>query len=94
MGQRVELGEIEIILNALDKVDASICFYDHKLQKIVGVFQGKDADSKYIYTELRNKVSKFMFPNILIKQSGLPYNMNGKIDRAFLKKQYENNLII
>ena len=94
MGQRVELGEIEIILNAMDKVDASICFYDHKLQKIVGVFQGKDADSKYIYTELRNKVSKFMFPNILIKQSGLPYNMNGKIDRAFLKKQYENNLLI
>ena len=93
MGQRVEIGEIEIILNAMEKIDASICFYDHKLQKIVGVFQGKEADRKYIYTELRDKVSKFMFPNILIKKSELPYNMNGKIDRALLIEQYKNNIL-
>lgn len=93
MGQRVELGEIEIILNSMDKIDASICFYDHKFQKIVCVFQAKEADSKYIYTELRGKVSKFMFPNILIKKSKLPYNMNGKIDRVSLIEQYKNNIL-
>ena len=93
MGQRVEIGEIEIILNAMEKIDASICFYDHKLQKIVGIFQGEDADSKYIYTELRDKVPKFMFPNILIKQAGLPYSMNGKIDRSLLKEQYETKIL-
>ncbi len=93
MGQRVELGEIEIILNAMNKIDASICFYDHKLQKIVGVYKGEEADNSYIYKELKDKVSKFMFPNILIKLSELPYNMNGKIDRALLKIQYKNNTL-
>jgi len=88
MGQRVELGEIEIILNAMDKVDASICFYDHKFQKIVGVYEGKEADNKYIFSELRNKVSKFMYPNTLIKQLKLPFNLNGKIDRSCLKEKY------
>lgn len=88
MGQRVELGEIEILLNAMEKIDASICFYDHDAQKIIAVYKGKEADTKYIYTELKNKVSKFMFPNTLIKLDELPYNLNGKIDRTLLKEKY------
>ena len=93
MGQRVEIGEIEIIINAMNKIDTSICFYDHELKKIITIFQGKDADSKYIYKEFRHKVSKFMFPNILIKLTEFPYNLNGKIDRALLKEQYKNNIL-
>lgn len=89
MGQRVELGEIEILLNAMDRIEAAFCFYDHDKQKIVAVYQGPEANSKYIYTNLRDKVSKFMFPNVLIKHENLPYNLNGKIDRTLLKKQYE-----
>lgn len=88
MGQRVELGEIEILLNAMEKIDASICFYDHDAQKIIAVYKGKEADTKYIYAELKNKVSKFMFPNTLIKLDELPYNLNGKIDRTLLKEKY------
>jgi amino acid adenylation domain-containing protein len=90
MGQRVELGEIEILLNAMDLIEAAFCFYDHEKQKIVAVYQGKDADRKYIFSELREKVSKFMFPNVLIKHDALPYNLNGKIDRTLLKKEYES----
>lgn len=90
MGQRVELGEIEIILNSLDKIDASICFYDHNAQKIVAVYKGADADKKYIYNELKDRVSKFMFPNILIQLEELPYNLNGKIDRTVIKAKYSN----
>jgi D-alanine--poly(phosphoribitol) ligase subunit 1 len=88
MGQRVELGEIEILLNAMDRIDASICFYDHDAQKIIVVYKGKGADSKYIFGELKDKVSKFMFPNVLIALDELPYNLNGKIDRTLLKEQY------
>jgi amino acid adenylation domain-containing protein len=88
MGQRVELGEIEILLNAMDLVEAAFCFYDHDKQKIVAVYQGPEADRKYIYANLRDKVSKFMFPNVLIRHENLPYNLNGKIDRTLLKKQY------
>jgi D-alanine--poly(phosphoribitol) ligase subunit 1 len=88
MGQRVELGEIEILMNSMDRVDASICFYDHDKQKIICIYQGKTADNKYIFQELRERVSKFMFPNILIELPELPYNLNGKIDRTLLKERY------
>jgi amino acid adenylation domain-containing protein len=93
LGQRVELGEIEIILNSLEKIDASICFYDHDRQKIVAIYQGAEADNKYIYRELKPRVNKFMYPNVLIQLTELPYNLNGKIDRALLKKQYADGAL-
>ncbi len=93
MGQRVELGEIEIIMNALEKIDASFCFYDHAKERIICVFEGKDADKTYIYSELRSQVSKYMFPNVLIKLDKMLYNLNGKIDRTSLKERYFKGVI-
>jgi len=87
MGHRVELGDIELFINSLGKIDLSVCFYDHHKQKIVLIYQG-DADSKYIISETRDKLPKYMFPNIMIRQDKMPYNMNGKVDRTLLKKQY------
>jgi len=94
MGQRVELGEIEILLNAMERIDASICFYDHDAQKIIAVYKGNRADNKYIYGELREKVSKFMFPNILKSMEALPDNFKGKIDRTLLKEMYFKGALI
>jgi D-alanine--poly(phosphoribitol) ligase subunit 1 len=91
MGQRVELGEIEILVNSMEKIDASICFYDHDKQKIVMVYQGKEADNKYILGELKERISKFMLPNLLCKMEVMPYNLNGKIDRTLLKSMYAKN---
>jgi D-alanine--poly(phosphoribitol) ligase subunit 1 len=93
MGQRVELGEIEIAINAMDEIDASICFYDHDKQKIVLVFQGKNADKKYILNGIKDRFPKYMFPNTIIGMESLPYNLNGKIDRTLLKSMYKNGEI-
>lgn len=93
MGQRVELGEIEIVINSLDFVEASICFYDHAKQKIVLVYQGQHADNKYILTGIKDKLPKYMFPNIMIRLEKFPYNLNGKIDRALVKAEYNNGEI-
>ncbi|QOJ30179.1 MAG: amino acid adenylation domain-containing protein [Ignavibacteriales bacterium] len=90
MGQRVELGEIELLINSLELIDASICFYDHDKQKIVLIFQGEDADNKYIINSIKDKFPKYMYPNIMIKLGEMPYNLNGKIDRTLLKNQYNN----
>jgi D-alanine--poly(phosphoribitol) ligase subunit 1 len=90
MGQRVELGEIELLINALEEIDASICFYDHDKQKIVLIYQGKNADKKYILNEIKDRLPKYMFPNIIIGMEELPYNLNGKIDRTLLKTQYKS----
>lgn len=93
MGQRVELGEIEILINALENIDASICFYDHEKQKIVLVYKGEKADKKYIIEGIKEKLPKYMFPNIIIGINTMPYNLNGKIDRTLLKSMYKNGEI-
>ena len=87
MGHRVELGDIEIYVNSLEQIEASFCFYDHDKQKIVLVFSGT-ADRKYIMDEMKDKFPKYMYPNLFIKMEVMPYNLNGKIDRTLLKKQY------
>lgn len=87
MGHRVELGDIEIYVNSLEQIEASFCFYDHDKQKIVLVFSGA-ADRKYIMDEMKDKFPKYMYPNLFIKMEVMPYNLNGKIDRTLLKKQY------
>ena len=87
MGHRVELGDIEIYVNSLEQIEASFCFYDHDKQKIVLVFSGA-ADRKYIMDEMKEKFPKYMYPNLFIKMEVMPYNLNGKIDRTLLKKQY------
>lgn len=93
MGQRVELGEIEIVINALDEIDASICFYDHEKQKIVLVYQGRNADKKYIINSIKDRFPKYMFPSTIIGIENMPYNLNGKIDRTLLKNMYNNGEI-
>jgi amino acid adenylation domain-containing protein len=93
MGQRVELGEIEIAVNAMDEIDASICFYDHDKQKIVLVYQGKNAEKKYILNGIKDRFPKYMFPNIIIGLENMPYNLNGKIDRTLIKAWYKNGEI-
>ena len=74
----------------MERIDASFCFYDHGKQKIVLVYQGRDADNKYILNELKDRVSKFMFPNVMIKLEEMPYNLNGKIDRTLIKDRFFN----
>lgn len=93
MGQRVELGEIEIAVNSLDEIDASICFYDHDKQKIILVYQGKNADKKYILNGIKDRFPKYMFPNVIIGMETMPYNLNGKIDRSLLQTLYKNGKI-
>jgi amino acid adenylation domain-containing protein len=93
MGHRVELGEIEIIINSLELIEGSICFYDHEKQKIVLIYMGSEADKKYILDSIKEKLPKYMFPNIIITQEKLPYNVNGKIDRSLLKEKYNRGEI-
>lgn len=94
MGHRVELGDIEIIVNSLELIDASICFYDHDKQKIVLIYKGNYTNKKYILGEIKDKLPKYMYPNILIELDILPYNLNGKIDRTLLKAQYKKGELI
>ena len=89
MGHRIELGEIETAVNSIDLVESGACIYDTDSQKIVLFYCGKEATQSYILKKLRDKVPKYMFPNVMIILEEMPHTLNGKIDRLRLKEYYD-----
>lgn len=90
MGNRIELGEIEVAVNSIQGVTNAACVYDHGGQKIVLYYTSVDGQGIDIVKGVKDKLPKYMFPNIVIRLEGMPYNLNGKIDRIELKRMYEN----
>ncbi|MCR5083498.1 MAG: amino acid adenylation domain-containing protein [Parasporobacterium sp.] len=90
MGHRIELGEIEANVNSLDEIKFSGCIYDSNKGKIVLYYVG-DISEKDLTIALRNKLPRYMLPNVLIRLEKMPLTPNGKINRVELKKQYEES---
>ncbi len=86
MGQRVELGEIEVTAMSVDNVSRACCLYDEKHQKIILFYTG-DSDRDTISNALHAKLPPYMIPGKTIKLEAFPMNKNGKIDRNALKEQ-------
>lgn len=89
MGYRIELGEIEAAVSACDDVDASVCIYDEKIDEIICIFTGRNADENKIIGTVKNKIPDYMMPNQYVKIAAMPFNRNGKIDRKYLKNNYK-----
>lgn len=87
MGHRIELGEIETAISAIDSIRRACCLYDHKTQRIIVVYEG-DVEITELGIELKGKLPQYMFPNVYKKIDKMPINLNGKIDRAYLKEEY------
>ncbi|MBR2189610.1 MAG: amino acid adenylation domain-containing protein [Eubacterium sp.] len=87
MGHRIELGEVEAALNAIDFVTIACCIYDAEREKIICVFQSETGDKKQIVGELAKMLPKYMWPNRYLKYDQIPMNSHGKIDRALLKQE-------
>ena len=91
MGYRIELGEIETAASCEEKVNSAVCIYDAAKDIIVMVYEGRQKED-VLSEHLQAKVPQYMMPNLIIKVGQMPYNQNGKIDRAWLKSNY-NTLI-
>lgn len=89
MGHRIELGEIEANVSSLEGLEECGCLYDGEKKQIVLFYTGKIEPDK-IKEQLFNLVPSYMLPNKRIKLDLMPHNINGKIDRAELKKRLEN----
>lgn len=87
MGYRIELGELEHCLNSFSQIDVAIVFFDEDEDKIVCFYEGK-MQTENINKTLKEYLPKYMLPNIIFKLDEMPYNSNGKIDRAKLKGDY------
>ncbi|MGL4106769.1 amino acid adenylation domain-containing protein [Clostridium sp. LP20] len=96
-GHRVELKEIEEVLNRSDYVYRSVCIYLNKDNKeeIVAFLHLKNAllwDEKALRVYLENKISDFMVPQKYIICEEFPKNINGKIDKKELIKFYYSKI--
>lgn len=88
MGHRIELGEIEVIVNMHDKVSTACCIFDNDKKKIVLYYVG-DATQGEIAAYVKEKLPRYMVPNVTKQLEAMPFTPNGKIDRKGLLQMYK-----
>lgn len=87
MGHRIELGEIETNVNSVDGIKFSGCIYDKEKGKIVLYYVGQKTEKELI-AALKEKLPRYMLPNVTIRLEIMPLTANGKINRQELQKKY------
>lgn len=83
MGHRIELEEIELEIQKIDKIERVCSIYNHEKNKLYAFYIG-DIDKKELRDALSNKLPIFMIPNVIRKIEEFPLTKNGKIDRKQL----------
>ena len=90
MGHRIELGEIEVIVNMHDDVSSACCLFDNVKKKIVLYYVGGLATGD-MAAYIKEKLPRYMVPNVIRQLDTMPLTPNGKINRNLLKQWYEEN---
>ena len=89
-GHRIELGEIEITSLSIHEVGQACALYDDMNTRIV-LFLAlirNSLDERKIYAILKDKIPWYMLPGRIVILKELPLNLNGKIDRKALKREF------
>jgi amino acid adenylation domain-containing protein len=87
MGHRIELGEIETAANQIDGMKSACCIFDHDKKKIILYYVG-DITMSAVAAYLKEKLPRYMIPNVINTLSEMPLTPNGKINRVLLKENY------
>ena len=87
MGYRIELGEIETALNALSGVRDCACFFDSDDDLIVACLLTELTEAE-VTAGVKNRLPKYMMPNVWRMYKRFSATANGKIDRPGLKEEY------
>ncbi|HHU72153.1 MAG TPA: amino acid adenylation domain-containing protein, partial [Clostridiales bacterium] len=85
MGHRIELGEIEIVANMMKNIQTACCLFDNVKKKIILFYVG-DVTSAEVANYLKEKLPRYMVPNVIRALDKMPLTANGKIDRVGLKE--------
>lgn len=84
-GHRVELGEVEAAIEALDGVASALATKrDDRLVAYVIATPGTDVSPATIDRTLRSALPRFMVPSAVVPVVAWPLTSNGKVDRAAL----------
>ena len=90
MGHRIELGEIEVIVNMHEAVSSACCLFDNTKKKIVLYYVGTLSPGD-MAAYIKEKLPRYMVPNVIRQLDAMPLTPNGKINRNLLKQWYEEN---
>ena len=85
-GQRIEIGEIETVINGIDFVEtvAVIVRKVNGTDTLVAFYSGADNTENEIHDICSNKLPKYMVPSAIVHLDALPLNQSGKLDRKAL----------
>ena len=89
MGHRIELGEIETAVMALPDMRNSCCLYDQKRQKIVLFYETDAYDDITVIDALKDRLQRYMLPNVCHRLDSIPLLKSGKVDRVKLKSELD-----
>ena len=88
MGHRIELGEIEVVANMHPEIKSACCIFDDVKKKIILYYVG-DITKADVSAFQRQKLPRYMVPNMIEKLDSMPLTPNGKINRVLLKENYK-----
>ena len=85
MGYRMELGEVEAALRALEGFEEGCVLFDREKDQIWCFFTGS-LDEKQIKAALKASLARYMLPDRYVHLSEMPHTPSMKVDRSSLKK--------
>ncbi len=92
-GHRIELGEVEGQIRALNLVDEIVVLdrMDASNQKyLCSYFVGKDTNSEELRAKLEENIPEHLIPSFFIQLDAIPLTINGKVDKKALPLPNQN----
>lgn len=86
-GYRIEMEEIETIVNGHECVKLSCGIYDARKKRLV-LFYSSDSPIVELETYVKNNLPAYMIPDSYVHMKEIPLTGNGKIDRKCVKQLY------
>ncbi len=88
-GHRIELEEIERLLDPMQGIEKSCCVTDHRKTCLAAFYMGKVMPGE-IRLWLKKRLPGYMVPRKIFQTEKLPLTKNGKTDRKALQKRLED----
>ncbi|MFH6951181.1 amino acid adenylation domain-containing protein [Flavobacterium sp. FlaQc-51] len=98
LGHRIELSEIEKILNKFKSVKSSIATVwqtENERKRIAAyvVYEKEELPHNEIMTHLRQFLPSYMIPSVLVKIDEVPFTSNGKINYKILPEITKDHIV-
>ena len=86
MGHRIELPEIEAAASGMEGMQSAVCVFDEKKNRIIMAYVSDTLDDIEIIEYLKERLPRYMIPNVMKKIGSMPLTTGGKTDRVKLKE--------